>query len=247
MVRYAPLGAGASAHARYRQEWAVGRARRLLVRVALALAAAVLLAVLVDWRAGLVAAALVALVDTVYRWRGHAAVRTWRRGALGERRTARRLRLLASLGYTVLHDRRLPHGRANVDHLVIGGTGVFVIDSKQWQGDRPARTGQGRRVQRGRVFTPDDAKAVQYEAEVVSRALSAVCGSRVEAVPVLAIHGPYVPRRGISVAGAHILRPSLLVTWVLRYRRVGADGLDPATVSRLQAAAAAAFPPYVQN
>ncbi|MGW0593978.1 nuclease-related domain-containing protein [Streptosporangium sp. NPDC002607] len=63
-------------------------------------------------------AALVALADALHRWRSHEAVRTWRKGAAGERRTARMLRPLTRNGYTVMHDRALPSGRANVDHLV---------------------------------------------------------------------------------------------------------------------------------
>jgi len=42
----------------------------------------------------------------------------WDAGAEGERRTATRLQELAREGWTVLHDRALPTGRANVDHLV---------------------------------------------------------------------------------------------------------------------------------
>ncbi|GHE29472.1 hypothetical protein GCM10017673_35090 [Streptosporangium violaceochromogenes] len=79
---------------------------------------------------GPAAAVLVAVADTVHRWRTHEAVRTWRKGALGERRTARMPRPLARRGYTILHDRAIPGSRANVDHLVIGGAGVFVVDTK---------------------------------------------------------------------------------------------------------------------
>jgi Nuclease-related domain len=34
----------------------------------------------------------------------------------------------------VFHDLAVPGSPANVDHLVIGPTGLFVIDSKQWTG-----------------------------------------------------------------------------------------------------------------
>ena len=58
----------------------------------------------------------------------------WRRGAAGERRTARLLAALERQGWAVLHDLALPGSRANIDHLVIGPGGVFVIDSKQYRG-----------------------------------------------------------------------------------------------------------------
>jgi hypothetical protein len=58
----------------------------------------------------------------------------WRRGAAGERRTARLLEPLERHGWVVLHDLSVPGSRANLDHLVIGPGGVFVIDSKQYRG-----------------------------------------------------------------------------------------------------------------
>ena len=40
----------------------------------------------------------------------------------------------------VLHDRRMPRGRGNVDHIAIAPTGVYVIDAKAWQGKVAAPT-----------------------------------------------------------------------------------------------------------
>jgi hypothetical protein len=34
----------------------------------------------------------------------------------------------------VLHDRRMPGGRANIDHLAIAPSGVWVIDAKRYKG-----------------------------------------------------------------------------------------------------------------
>lgn len=54
-----------------------------------------------------------------------------------ERRTAE--------GSTVLlHDRRMPGGRGNVDHIAVAPSGVYVIDTKDltgkvcWSGDYPS-------------------------------------------------------------------------------------------------------------
>lgn len=55
-------------------------------------------------------------------------------GAEGEAETARVLATLPP-GWTVLNDLRWPGRRlANVDHVVIGPNGIFVIDSKNWTG-----------------------------------------------------------------------------------------------------------------
>lgn len=59
----------------------------------------------------------------------------YERGAVGEQVTARVLSQLPATSWTVLHDLHWPGRRfANVDHLVIGPPGVFVIDSKNWNG-----------------------------------------------------------------------------------------------------------------
>lgn len=58
----------------------------------------------------------------------------WRRGADGERRTATYLKPLEQVGFIVLHDRRVPGSRANIDHVAIGPTGVWVVETKSWRG-----------------------------------------------------------------------------------------------------------------
>lgn len=57
------------------------------------------------------------------------------RGAEGEAATAEVLTALPA-SWAVLHDVRWPgRKRANIDHVVIGPGGVFVIDSKNWSSD----------------------------------------------------------------------------------------------------------------
>lgn len=59
----------------------------------------------------------------------------WEKGAQGESATASVLATLAPEDYTVFHDLRWPGRRyANVDHVVIGPGGIFIIDSKNWSG-----------------------------------------------------------------------------------------------------------------
>jgi hypothetical protein len=58
----------------------------------------------------------------------------WARGARGEELVANRLDGLAPRGVLVLHDRRIPRTRANIDHIAVGAAGVFVIDAKHYAG-----------------------------------------------------------------------------------------------------------------
>ena len=34
----------------------------------------------------------------------------------------------------MLHDRRMPNGRANIDHIAVAASGVYVIDAKRYHG-----------------------------------------------------------------------------------------------------------------
>ena len=34
----------------------------------------------------------------------------------------------------MLHDRRMPHSRANIDHIAVAASGVYVIDAKRYRG-----------------------------------------------------------------------------------------------------------------
>jgi endonuclease YncB( thermonuclease family) len=59
----------------------------------------------------------------------------WERGADGEQATATALAALPDETWTVFHDVRWPGRRyANVDHVAVGPSGIFVIDSKNWSG-----------------------------------------------------------------------------------------------------------------
>lgn len=66
----------------------------------------------------------------------------WETGAEGEERLGRRLDGLATPDVRILHDRRIPGTRANIDHIVIGPKGVYVIDAKKYQG-RPRLRSRG--------------------------------------------------------------------------------------------------------
>jgi hypothetical protein len=61
--------------------------------------------------------------------------RAWASGAEGEVKLARKLeKWTAEHGVVLLHDRRMPPGRGNIDHIAIGPSGVTVIDAKRYRG-----------------------------------------------------------------------------------------------------------------
>lgn len=59
---------------------------------------------------------------------------SWATGASGEETIGRSLNKLRDEGIAVLHDRRVPGSKANIDHIVVSPAGVFVVDTKHYRG-----------------------------------------------------------------------------------------------------------------
>jgi len=63
------------------------------------------------------------------------STRAWARGSQGERVLGEALsRLDDGASIIVLHDRRIPASRANIDHVAITRNGIHVIDAKRYRG-----------------------------------------------------------------------------------------------------------------
>jgi hypothetical protein len=61
-------------------------------------------------------------------------VTAWDTGGEGERLTAAALEPLRAEGFVVFHDRAIPMSVANVDHVIVGPSGVWVIETKHYKG-----------------------------------------------------------------------------------------------------------------
>ncbi|WNI20364.1 nuclease-related domain-containing protein [Actinacidiphila sp. ITFR-21] len=154
-------------------------------------------------------------------------------GAAGEQATALLLDPLRTLGWTVLHDRALPTGRANVDHLVVSRSGVvFVVDSKQWDRRFRVRVVGGRLLHGNRDVT-GRLRGLRHEADTVARVLDCAV------VRVVAMHGAPVEGGELLVEGVRIV-PASRVSAVLRSigRRRAAAGTHQGD------RATALFPPH---
>jgi hypothetical protein len=106
------------------------------------------------------------------------AIGAWSSGSVGESAVGRRLDSLSRSGVMVLHDRRIPRRTSNIDHIAVGPSGVFVIDTKRYQGARVKKAylgpiwspGPAQLMVRGRNSTNLLSKTVP-QGEAVSRAL----------------------------------------------------------------------------
>lgn len=107
-----------------------------------------------------------------------------------EARTARVLAPLSALGHFLLPDRRWPGTRrANVDLLVVGPSGVLVIDTKAWADVSI----DGGRLFRGQADVSDDLNGLLRLVELAQDEYAEIGLAPLEVVPIVVLAG----RRGV--------------------------------------------------
>ncbi len=159
-----------------------------------------------------------------HRRRAHDAEQTAARYEIAERtesETARVLAPLAGIGYHLLADRRWPGSRtAQVDMVVVGRSGVFIVDTKAW---RDVAVHDGRIIRGQEDVTDDIARladlAYSTEAALTAiglapgevHAIAALAGqkqmhARVASVDVLGVHDVigHITKRGARLSAKRV-------------------------------------------
>ena len=233
--------AGASAQARYRTMRAEHRQERVVARLALAGVVGSMTAGLSDWLPGLSVATAVLLVHTLYlRARPGDPVARWRRGAAAERRTGRRLARLDPAYFHVLHDRAMPGAsRTNLDHLVVGITGVYAIASRRWPPLTRLRGGD--RLLAGPRPMTRLLTMTRGASRTVADRLSEELGRPTEVTTVIAVHGGRMPHAGILFGGVLLHRAKRVNRLIQRQPAV----FTTAQVAAIAAAAERVLPPMI--
>lgn len=115
------------------------------------------------------------------------STRAWATGAAGEVALGRRLDGLANDSTFVLHDRRIPPTKANIDHIAVSSSGVFVIDAKKYKG-RPSPRIEGGffrpRIERLMVGSRDQMKLIDGVKGQVDKVRAALAAADLGDVPV---------------------------------------------------------------
>lgn len=62
------------------------------------------------------------------------SITAWKKGSVGERKLAASLEQSLGDRVILLHDRRVPKTKGNIDHLVVAASGVWVVDAKNYAG-----------------------------------------------------------------------------------------------------------------
>jgi hypothetical protein len=138
----------------------------------------------------------------------------WAKGAQGERRVARRLDTLELNGIVLMHDRKDPASRGNIDHLAVATSGVWVIDAKNLAGNVEVRN-------KGSWLTPDRRLYVggrdrtklidglAWQVAAVRHALGDLGGVPIHPVVCIIAEWPLLPQ-AFELSGVQVLWPRLL-------------------------------------
>jgi hypothetical protein len=161
--------------------------------------------------------------------------RRWAQGARGEVAVAQRLEGLPT-GWWVLHDIPVGHHGANIDHVVIGPTGVFTLNTKNltgsvWVASRALMV-NGQKT--------DYLRKARWEAQRAARLLSDATSQNVDVHPLLVIFARHLTIReqpeGVSVVPARqvawwfTMKPVVLTPGAVA--EIGTKADDPRTWQR---------------
>lgn len=168
--------------------------------------------------------------------------KAWKVGAGGEEQLGTMLDGMAGRLLRVLHDRRIPRTRANIDHIVVCPNGVMVVDAKQYKG-RVALKSEGGLfsplVRKLTVAGRDRTKLADGVAKQVGLVTEALEDVPVPVQGMLCFLGAEWPMFG----GAFVIR-DIGVMWPRRLRRLlSAPGPLTATeLDQIQIRLSEAFP-----
>jgi hypothetical protein len=219
-----------------RQAWWIWRGVAAIVACAL-------FAALIAWPVGLAAATLVVTMDAVYRSRTSPAFSPTARAASARRRTRRRLARLGSLGYLSLHARAIPGTDAVIDHLVVGPTGIYAVDSEVWDRRLPVRATRGGKLFHGPRDQAARLEHAQWEASQAARLIGAALGQPVTARPAMVIYGPTVPWIVVRIAGVDVFCGRRLGRYLRREAYGRSRCLDDRQIEVIHEVAADVLPP----
>ena len=163
-------------------------------------------------------------------------------GALGERAVADSLAIRTDSDRIItLHNRRMPAGRGDIDHLAIAPTGVWVIDTKDWKGKVEISApwfGTPRLLIRGR----DSTKLIDGLERQIAAVRAAFDGGGYQEIPVRG--ALCFTKADLPFLRSQAFRGHLLLYGRALAKQLNADGpLSAASIEQLARHLATLLPP----
>lgn len=145
-------------------------------------------------------------------------IEKWRLGQEGEQWTGRRLSRLPDEEWHCWHDLDSTR-RGNIDHVVLGRAGVFLLDSKSYTGEvevddgvvivrRPEDPGE-------RTPWPNVVRSIKRASASFSERIQSKAGLKPWVQPVVVVWARF-PQRAIEDDGVQLVHGSALVEWLVQ-------------------------------
>ncbi len=213
--------------------------RRALIMVIVG----VVFLIVTNWKIGLSLAVLAGIADAVYQSRRAPAIAAAAKLDPAQRRTQRQLAKMQRAGYLTLHARPIPDSVEVIDHLVVGPTGVYAIDSERWHPGLPIRFLNGRQLWHGPDSKKDRLEHARWEARQASERLSAALGTEITVRPAMAVYGPDVPWDVATIRDVDVFSGPRLRKYLRRRGRMkDVPRLTPERVRTIYETAGAVLP-----
>jgi hypothetical protein len=141
-------------------------------------------------------------------------------GLQGERAVGQQLETLRNQGYEIFHD--IPGDGHNIDHVVIGPGGVFVIETKTRSkpvGRKPEISYHGKVLRIDGHARPDPIVQVRAASSEMDKLIREWLGHSVEIRPVLVFPGRFCTMQKTN--SVWVLNESAVVSWIsMAFRRM---------------------------
>ena len=104
------------------------------------------------------------------------STKAWAKGSEGERKLAAHLLQTVGDRAVMLHDRRIPGSRANIDHLIVAASAIWIVDAKSYKGKVEQRDVGGWLKKDSRLYVNgrDQTKLVGGLAKQIDAVLAAI-------------------------------------------------------------------------
>ena len=200
------------------------------------------------WPVSVTLAIVAWVVDTLRRSRSAALYVNGGAHPGARKATSRQLRKMRRDGYFTLENRPIPDSHEIIDHLVVGPTGVYAIDSEKWNPKLPIRTWNNKKLYHGPESQKDRLEHAVWEATQASEILSGALGTEIKVRAALAIYGPKIPWNVATIRNVDVFTGPALVKYLKGRGRMkdGVERLSREEVRNIYDTAVQALPDIVQ-
>jgi hypothetical protein len=228
-------------HLAQESRWPMWRTRLIICAVVF-----IVLTIMFNWRVGLTVAVLAGIGDAILKSRSAAASLAQGLTTGAQRRTKKELSKLERSGYRALHIRAIPGSEEVIDHLLIGPTGVYAIDSEQWDKRLPVRTRNAKQLFHGPFSQKDRLDHARWEAAQASDLIGDALGEQVSVRPAMTVYGPAIPWGVMTIREVDVFAGDRLRKYLRRPSGRKKPKLAASDIERIYTAADRVLPPKYQ-